>query len=62
MKNPQQLQRDITAITKDLQQNSNLGSRIKTLEEKDYTMSEENSALLLSNVETEKKKTKRERM
>ena len=50
------IQLDITAITKDLQQNSNLGSRLKTLEEKDHTMSEANSAILLSNVETEKKK------
>ena len=56
MKNLQQIQLDITAITKDLQRNSNLGSRRKPLEEKDHTMSEMNSAILLSNVENEKKK------
>ena len=55
MKNLQQLQLDIAAITKDLQQNSNLGSRKKTLQEKDHTMSEANSSILLSNVESEKK-------
>ena len=58
MKNLQQLQLDITANTKDLQKNSNLRSRIKTLEEKDHTMSEANCAILLSIVESEEKKEK----
>ena len=59
MKKFLQLQLDITAITKVLQQNSNLGSRIKSLEEKDHTMAEANSAALISNFETEKKKQKK---
>ena len=58
MKNLQQFQLGITAITKDLQRNPNLGSRIKPSEEKNHTMSEMNSAILLSNVENEKKKQK----
>ena len=58
MANLQQLKLDITAITKDLKRNSTLGSRIKTLEERDYSLSEANSATLPSNVETEKKKQK----
>ena len=57
MKNLQQLQLDITAITKDLQ-NSNLVSRMKTLEEKNHSMSEANSAILPLNVKSEKKKQK----
>ena len=58
MTNLHKLQLDITAIIKDLKQNSTSGSRIRTLENRDYSMSEGNSASLLSNVETEKKKQK----
>ena len=58
MNNLQHLQLDVRAITEDLPQNSNLGSKIKPLEEKDHTMSEANSATLFSNVETETRKQK----
>ena len=57
MKNLKQLHLDITVI-KDPQQNSNQSSGMRTLEEKDHTMSESKSATLLSNAETEKKKQK----
>ena len=56
----QQLQLILAAITKDLNQNSILGSRIKTLKGRDNSMSETNTVTLLSNVETEKKKQKDE--
>ena len=58
MSNLKQLQLDITDITKDMKQNETSVTRIKTLEERDLSKFEANSATLLANVETEKKKQK----
>ena len=56
MSNLKQLKLDITDITKDLKLNETFVSRIKTLEERDHSKPEANSATFLANVETEKKK------